>query len=238
MRKCFSSSSLSSPLSLSSLSNVFNFLYSSAFLNSFDYLAFSFTFHFRLDYPSTEGDLVNVVFLLDTSSGVNRGDFRKEKEFVKSMVRSLDARLKESKMAAIPYGAFPVTSGALNSYQSLSEFDRDVDALQVIGGQRRMDEALNAATNMLRREKSPARSIVILFTADRQAQLYQGLLVRDSSKTLRNVGAEIYVIAIGSETSFDGLRPIVAEPEDIYQVGSFDHLQREAQPIGRDIGSK
>ena len=201
-------------------------------------MAFNFTFHFRSDYPSTEGDQVNVVFLLDTSSGVNSRDFGKEKEFVKSLVRSLDALLKESKMAAISYGAFPATSGTLNSYQSLNEFDRDVDALQVISGQRRMDEALSAATNMLRREKSPARSIVILLTAGRQAQLYQGLPVRDSSKELRNVGAEIYVITIGSEANFDGLRPIVAEPEDIYQVGSFDYLQREAQSIGRDIGSK
>ena len=201
-------------------------------------MAFNFTFHFRSEYPSTEGDLVNVVFLLDTSSGVSRRDFGKEKEFVKSMMRSLDAPLEESKMAAIPYGAFPVTSGTLKSYQSLNEFDRDVDALQVVSGQRRMDEALNGATNMLRREKSPARSIVILLTAGRQAQLYRGRLVRDSSKELRNVSAEIYVITIGSEASFDGLRPIVAEPEDIYQVGSFDYLQREAQPIGRDIGSK
>ena len=198
----------------------------------------NFTFHFRSDYPSTKGDQVNVVFLLDTSSGVNGRDVAKEKEFVKSLVRSLDAPLEDSKMAAIPYGAFSVTSGTLNSYQSLNEFDRDVDALQVISGQRRMDEALNAATNMLRREKSPARSIVILLTAGRQAQLYRGLLARDSSKELRNLGAEIYVITIGSEASFDGLRPIVAEPEDIYQVGSFDYLQREAQPIGRDIGSK
>ena len=201
-------------------------------------MTFDFTFHFCSDYPTTEGDQVNVVFLLDTSFGVNRRDFGKEKEFVKSLVRSLDAPLKESKMAAIPYGAFPVTSGTLNSYQSLNEFDRDVDALQVISGQRRMDEALNAATNMLQREESPARSIVILLTAGAQARLYRGLLVRDSSKELRNLGAEIYVITIGNEASFDGLRPIVAEPEDIYQVGSFDYLQREAQPIGRDIGSK
>ena len=190
---------------------------------------------FCSDYPSTKGDLVSIIFLLDTSSGVNRRDFGKEKEFVKSMVRSLAAPHKESKMAAIPYGAFTVTSGTLNTYQSLNELDGDVDALQIVSGQRRMDEALSAATNMLRRETSPARSIVILLTAGRQAQLYRGLRVRDSSKELRNVGAEIYVITIGSDASFDELRPIVAEPEDVYQVGSFNYLQREAQPIGKDI---
>ena len=157
---------------------------------------------------------------------------------MKSMVRSLVAPHKESKMAAIPYGAFTVTSGTLNTYQSLNEFDGDVDALQIVSGQRRVDEALSAATNMLRRETSPARSIVILLTAGRQAQLYRGLLVRDSSKELRNVGAEIYVITIGSDASFDELRPIVAEPEDVYQVGSFNYLQREAQPIGKDISSE
>lgn len=154
------------------------------------------------------------------------------------MVRSLHAPLKEPKMAAIPYGAFPMTSGTLNTYQSLNEFDRDVDALQVISGQRRMDEALNAATNMLRREKSPARSIVVLVTAGRQAQLYQGLPVRNSSKEVRDIGAEIYVITIASEPSLDELRPIVTDPEDIYQVGSFDYLQREAHPIGNYISSK
>ena len=162
----------------------------------------------------------------------------KEKEFVKAMVRSFDAPVKESKMAAVPYGVFTVTSGTLNAYQSLNEFDRDVDALQVISGQRRMDEALNAASNMLRREKSPVRSIVILLTAGRQSQLHRGLPVRNSSKELRNVGAEMYVITIGSEASYEELRPIVAEPEDIYQVGSFDYLQREAQPIGQDISSE
>ena len=179
-----------------------------------------------------------MVFLLDASSGVNRRDFGKEKAFVKLLVRSLDAPLKQSKMAAISYGASSLTSGTLYSYQSLNEFDREVDALPVISGQRRMDEALNAAKDMLRREKSPARSIVILLTAGRQAPRHQGLLVRDSSKEVRNLGAEIYVITIGSEASFDELRPIVAEPEDIYQLGSFDYLQREAHPIGRDIGSK
>lgn len=154
---------------------------------------------------------------------------------MKIMARSFKLPLRESKMAAIPYGAFTATSGKLKTYQSLNEFDRDVDALQLISGQRRMDEALNAASNMLRQDKSPVRNIVILLTAGRQARLYQGLPVRDSSKDVRDVGAEIYIVTIGSEPSLDELRPIVADPEDIYQVGSFDYLQREAQPIGNDI---
>lgn len=40
--------------------------------------------------------------------------------------------------------------------------------------------------------------------------------MRDFSKELRDLGLEIYVIIIGSEVSFDGLRFIVVEFEDIY----------------------
>ena len=138
-------------------------------------------------------------------------------------------------MAAIPYGSLTVTPGQLIPYQSLNDFDRDVDTLQILSGTRRMDVALTTAKNILGLEKSPGRNIVILMTAGRQALGYRGTPLSDSGKEARNIGAEIYVVAIGREPSVEELRPLVADSRDIYQVGSFDYLKREAQPIGKDI---
>lgn len=179
--------------------------------------------------------MINVIFLLDASLRVSRSDFTKEKDFVKSIARSLQLPLEKSKMAAIPYGSLTVTPGRLITYRSLNGFDRDIDALQILSGTRRMDVALTTAKNILRLEKSPGRNIVILMTAGRQALGYRGTPLTDSGKEARNIGAEIYVVAIGSDPSVKELRPLVADSRDIYQVGSFDYLKREAQPIGKDI---
>ena len=138
-------------------------------------------------------------------------------------------------MAAIPYASLTVTPERLITYRSLNDFDGDVDALQILSGTRRMDVALTTAKNLLRLEKSPGRNIVILMTAGRQALGYRGTPLTDSGKEARNIGAEIYVVAIGSDPSVEELRPLVADSRDIYQVGSFDYLKREAQPIGKDI---
>ena len=180
----------------------------------------------------------SVIFLVDASFGVTQSDFIKEKDFVKSIARSLQLPLEDSKMAVVPYGSFTGTSGGLNSYQSLNEFDRDIDAMQLLSGSRRMEEALKAASKMLQQERSTERNIIILLTAGRQASGYRGVPLTDAGKDAMDAGAEIYVVAIGSKPSFEDLRPVVAVYQNIYQVGSFDYLQREAQPIGKDISGK
>ena len=202
------------------------------FSKAFHYISALFFFS---DSQPTDRHLMNVIFLMDASFGITRSDLLKEKAFVKTVAQSLELPLEESKMAIVPYGAFTVTSGRLNMYQSLNEFNRDVDALQLLSGSRRMDEALNTAKTMLRQDKSAGRNIVILLTAGRQALGYRGVPLTDSGKEVMGEGAEIYVVAIGSEPSVQELRPIVDDSQDIYQVGSFDYLKREARPIGRDI---
>lgn len=138
-------------------------------------------------------------------------------------------------MVAIPYGSFVAPLQSLNTYRSLDEFDRDVDTLQILGGSRRMDEALIAAKNLLQRVKSPARNIIILLTSGRQASGYRGMRLSDSGKDVAALGATVYVVTIGSEPSVQELRSIVADFQNIYPVGTFDYLEREAQPIGKDI---
>ena len=184
--------------------------------------------------PTADSQQVNVIFLIDASLDVTGSDFVKEKDFVKSVARTLELPLNETKIAAIPYGA-SVKSGILNTYQTLSEFDRDVDSLQRLTGSRRMDEALKATRNILRREKAAERNIVILLTAGRQAVGYRGVLLTNSGKGAMEAGAEIFVVAIGKAHSVEELKSIVLSSQDIYQIGSFNYLQREARPIGKDI---
>ena len=140
-----------------------------------------------------------------------------------------------SRMAALLYGSFTTSSKSLNDYKSFNDFDDDVDSLKAISGDRRMDLALKTAKNLLQQEESPARRIVILLTTGRQASGYRGERLADSGKAARDVGAEVFVVAIGSEQNLEELRLVVTDFQNIYQVGSLDYLKREALPIGRDI---
>ena len=172
---------------------------------------------------------------MDTSIAITPRDLAKEKNFVKSLIRAFQIPLMNSKMAVLPYGSFTVSSKKLIGYRSLNEFDEEVDSLQFLSGSRRMDVALTTAKDLLQQEKSPGRHIIVLLTAGRQALGYRGEQLKDSGKAAKEAGAEVYIVAIGSEPSGEELRPSVIDFQNIYQVGSMEFLKREALPIGKDI---
>lgn len=172
---------------------------------------------------------------MDSSSVITPDGLVKEKGFVKALARAFQVPIMNSRMAVLLYGSFTMRSKRLIVYKSFNDFDNDVDSLRAISGDRRMDLALKAAENLLQREESPKRNIVILLTTGRQASGYRDEQLADAGKAVRGVGVEVFVVAIGSEQNLEELRSAVADFQNIYQVGSLDYLKREALPIGRDI---
>lgn len=172
---------------------------------------------------------------MDSSSVITPDGLVKEKGFVKALARAFQVPILNSRMAVLLYGSVPMPSKGLIVYKSFNDFDNDVDSLKAVSGDRRMDLALKTAENLLQREESRTRNIVILLTTGRQASGYRDQQLADSGKAARGVGAEVFVVTIGSEQNLEELRSVVADFQNIYQVGSLDYLKREALPIGRDI---
>lgn len=76
-----------------------------------------------------------IVFLLDSSSPVKPEQFRKEKEFIKSLAKRLYVGIVEKTFAAVVnYGSFPLTNIGFDDYSSFQEFERSVDEITPADG--------------------------------------------------------------------------------------------------------
>lgn len=173
----------------------------------------------------------DVVFLVDTSSSVGTLNFRSQKQFVKSMARSLNVEPGKSRAAIVTYGT---TSDASEMQTRLSAFERAVDASRFIRGERRMHLAVNDASSLLQAARPDVHKIVFLLSGGRESTP-DVTLFRQSLRTLRASGAKIYVILIGADHSMDDFHPAVERLEDIFTVSSFDNLVSLSRKMSETI---
>ena len=197
-----------------------------------------FFFEDDLDCRVVKTFTADVVFLVDTSSSVGTLDFRSQKQFVKSMAKSLNVAPGNSRAAIITYGAASSQPDSPGLHASLSTFQPSVDGSQYIGGSRRMHLAVDSATGLLRTARLNVYKVVVLLTGGNQSFPQEVSLLAQSFKALRASGAKVFVVAIGSNHQIDGLRPVVERLEDIFRVASFETLVQEAWNTSRAIAER
>ena len=101
---------------------------------------------------------------------------------------------------------------------------------------RRIDRALGHAAQILTRSRSDGRKIVVLLTTGKQSP--GGKAYSEAIKPLRRIGAQTFLVPIGSEPDVRLLRPIVDSPGDIFQVVRVDSLPLQGRPISKKIRDK
>lgn len=176
------------------------------------------------------------MFVIDSSYEVSQEDYKREKDFIKSLVRSLNMSSDSSRAALISYG----DHGSLNSrfigLQSLVDFDRSVDNASYIGGDRRIDNALEMVTRLLSEAGTASSKVVIFLTGGKHAS--SGESLGDAMEQLRHHDAKMYVIAIGKQADFQELRSLVGSKEDVLKVLSFKELNSQKTRIASHITEK
>lgn len=177
----------------------------------------------------------DIIFLVDSSSTVPQSSYQIEKDFVKQISKYLNVEPGQSRAAYISYGDQSRTAFTFNGYNSYPEYERLVDSAPYVGGQRRMDRALDAASTLLGETRPSAPKIVVLLTAGRQSLGVNGRLLHEAAGRLRDKGAKTYVVAIGAGPNKNELRGAVDRPEDIIPVRSFNKLIPKAPPISREL---
>ena len=119
-----------------------------------------------------------------------------------------------------------VRLGILQTPESLSS---SLDGLTGLVGLRRMDTALEYASRAFDSSRPDVRKIVVMLTSGPQSRggnpLYQAV------QPLRTIGAETYVVAIGSQVNVPELTSVVKRNEDAFTVPSFDGLISRVKPI-------
>ena len=172
-----------------------------------------------------------IVFLLDSSSAVQQEQFKKEKEFIKTLAEYLHVGTADkTKAAVINYGSLPVTGVKFDDYSTLQGFKSGIDKMSPIQGNRRIDRALDKAADILRRTDPSSSKLLVLLTTGRQAQESDITPLDVSIQPLKDMGAFMYVVAIGSQPSTRELRPLVVKLEDIFRV-PFTGMELEVSRV-------
>lgn len=163
---------------------------------------------------------------MDSSSDVSGPDFYQEILFIKSLARKLntDVSPSEFQAAAIAYGEnyYPVV--LFESYNSMPEFYSAVDSSRYQGGARRMDRALDAASKMMSSREPTSKKTVVLLTGGRNSQ-EAGLNAIDRSvQRLKQMGANIIIVAFGKKYNVQELLGAVQQEQDIRPVPRANDL--------------
>ena len=160
------------------------------------------------------------VFLMDSSSDLSGPDFYQEIVFVKSLARELNTDVSpfEFQAAVIAYGEnyYPVVP--FESYNYMPEFYSAVDSSRYQGGARRMDRALNAASKMMSSREPTSKKTVVLLTGGRNSQQAGPNAIDRSVQRLKQMGADIIIVAFGKNYDVQELLPAVQQQQDIRPV--------------------
>lgn len=78
----------------------------------------------------------------------------------------------------------------------------------------------------------------MLLTAGRTSPEVTARALQGSAKSLRNIGAKTYVIAIGKEPDKTKLLPTVQDPKDIFRIQTYDLLPVELPTTARQISDR
>lgn len=178
----------------------------------------------------------DILFIMDSSYEVNQEEYKSEKDFIKSLIRSLNVSLDTSRAALISYGDLGSLNSRFIGLKSLSDFDKLVDNATYVGGERRIDRALEKSTQILNEARAGSSKFVIFLTGGRQAS--SGKPLDEVVGPLRENGVKTYVITIGKKSDAQELRPLVASPEDLVSLLSFKELNSQISKIARHISEK
>lgn len=178
----------------------------------------------------------DIVFIVDSSSEVSRENYNKEKGFIKSLAKTLNLAPGKTRGSVVIYSGVASLEIRFNAYSNSTAFDEAVDDLPYLGSLRRMDLGLREGGDAMKDARPDVPKVVVLLTAGRQS--LSSNLLPQSVKPLQDLGANIYVVAIGSQPDDQELRPVVKEPGDVLQVSTFDDLTPQTRPIAKHIVNK
>ena len=181
---------------------------------------------------------MDVAILVDTSEGISSIDFEREKNFVKSLVRSFTISSSLSRVSIMSYSNETDLTVNFADQQTKKSLLRRVDALPFLGGRTRINQALETAAAQLFSPSGTARTavprtVVIVTTQCCQDRMTGSSRLNETVSLLRRNGVRILVTAVCDDDDFDdeGLGTLVEDEEDIITADSFEGLAAVAQKV-------
>ena len=180
----------------------------------------------------------DIVFLLDSSASITQDGFFKEKAFVKLLAKSLNVAPGFSRAAVVLFGSIPVTAITFNGYRTLNEFNNLIDKVSSTGGSRRMDRALEVATNLLTEGSRRTPKLVVLITSGNQIPSFGSVPLEIAVESLKRIGAKTFFAGIGRDLDVSELISAAEDPGDVFAVPSFNELRENVPRIAKHVTNR
>ncbi|CAH3124523.1 unnamed protein product [Pocillopora meandrina] len=178
---------------------------------------------------------VDIAFLLDSSGSIGELNYRKMKDFVKAVANTFIIGSGKTLATLILYGDTATTAIRFSDHANNADFDAAVDVLPYLGGETRIDKALQLASTELLTERSGARvgvaKVVILVTDGRRSRAPDGVELQKAAKPVLSAGVRLFAVGIGTEVDEKELQLIVDRRDDVILVPSYNGLATRVRQL-------
>lgn len=169
---------------------------------------------------------------MDSSEGVTEDDYRRQKEFVKSLSSHFNLHPSGARGSIIIYGAQPNLIARFNDRY----FNEKLTRASLLGTPRRTDRALELASRVLSLSKPNDRKVIVLLTSGPQAP--GSKTFGKAAAPLRRLGAQRFVVVLGPNPTDRDLLPLVDRARDILRVAASDGLSSQSRRLAKHIRDK
>lgn len=179
----------------------------------------------------------DVLFIVDASAGITEDNFERAKAFVKKTAAMLNLSPRDTRAGVVTFSSFPKIVVPMGGYK-ISSFGRAIDdaALHRDGVKSRIDLAFQFGSKELRTPGKNQKKVAVLMISEEQEKRAEPLGI--VSHPLRDTGADVFIITIGSKPNIENLLPMVRDAEDIFKVASYQDLLIRNHDIAENIAKK
>lgn len=183
---------------------------------------------------------MDVAILVDTSEGISSIDFEREKNFVKSLVRSFTISSNLSRVSIMSYSNETDLTVNFSHQQTKDNLLRRVDALPFLGGRPQIDQALETAAAQLFSPSGTARAavprtVVIVTTRCCQDRITSTSRRNETVALLRRSGVKILVTTVCKDVEDEWLGTLVEDEEDVITADSFEGLAAATEKVSAAV---
>lgn len=182
----------------------------------------------------------DIMFMVDTSSGVGANNFREELEFVKSTIRNYHVSAQCIRVGIMTFSGQVYNNIKFGQYSTTSELMSAIDQIQYQPGRRYTTEALKYLNSnvfgQFGNARAGAQHIGVLVS---NGQASNALAFAQEAKRVRDSGTKLYTVGIGTGFHLQDLKNAASNPHSRYAMNAqnFDSLGDLAYPLSTRTNS-
>lgn len=162
----------------------------------------------------------DIYFVLDASSSIWGPDYRKQLDFVNSVIKELD--LNVVRCGLLTYGSVVQEEFGLRTYEGRRHALTDaVSAVRQLRGDTQTDKAIRRARERMLQDRREVPRIVVVMTDGKSDN--PGLTKMEAELTHRS-GITTFAIGIGKSVDENELNSIASHKDFLFTVDNFDAL--------------